>query len=156
MDDRERLYRLAKANGLEPHSRTGVPKLQEMLLDAGIEFELVDTSPDPDLEIPRPGEPKSALEGADMPEVEKTPLERTQERLKEEKEAHAEIARHKREHGELVEVLVMNPKGVHIAKADLGLHDEIGVSIKKKFRERFGVVRSVAEGLAARGLVEII
>jgi len=138
MDDRERLYKLAKANGLEPHSRTGVPKLQEMLLDAGVEFELVDTSPDPDLEIPHPGEPRGALERADIPESPKP------------------VPAPAKSQSGMVEVLVMNTKGVHVAKVDLGQHDEIGVSVKKKFRERFEMKRSVAEGLAASGLVEIL
>jgi len=140
MDDRERLYKLAKENGLEPHSRTGVPKLQQMLMDAGVEFELVDTEsergPDPDLEIPHPGAPKGELEGDDAPEPEK-PAPATP-----------------KSQSDMVEVMIM-VKSVHIQPKDMGKLDT-GVSEKKKFKDRFDMKRAVAEGLQASGQVEIL
>jgi hypothetical protein len=38
MSEREQLYRLAKERGLDPHSRHGVPKLREMLTEAGVKI----------------------------------------------------------------------------------------------------------------------
>ena len=140
MDDRERLYKLAKDNGLEPHSRHGVPKLQEMLLDAGIAFELVDTpserEADPDLEIPHPGAPKGELEGDDAPEPEKP--------------APAPA----KSQSDMVEVIVM-VKNVHVAAVDLG-RPASDTSVKLFFKERHKLTRAMAERLAGRGQVEIL
>jgi hypothetical protein len=153
MDDRERLYKLAKENGLEPHSRHGVPKLQEMLLDAGIAFELVDTpserekeiveslaevakAQDPDLEIPHPGAPKA--EKVEQPTAEA------------EKPAPAPA----KSQSDTVEVLVM-VKNVHVAATDLGRAPS-GTSVKIFFKERHKLPRAIAERLAGRGQVEIL
>lgn len=140
MDDRERLYKLAKENGLEPHSRHGVPKLQEMLLDAGIAFEMVDTpserEADPDLEIPHPGAPKA--EKVEQPTVEA------------EKPAPAPA----KSQSDMVEVLVM-VKNVHVAATDLGRAPS-GTSVKIFFKERHKLPRAIAERLAGRGQVEIL
>ncbi len=132
MDDRERLYKLAKENGLDPHSRHGVPKLQEMLLDAGVAFELADTPSerpvDPDLEIPRPGAPKADAE----------------------KPAPAPA----KSQSDMVEVIVM-VKNVHVQAVDLG-RSPSATSTKLFFKERHKLVRPVAERLAGRGQVEIL
>lgn len=134
MDDRERLYALCKEHGIEVHHKSGVAKLQQALMDAGIEFELVDTSPDPDLEIPHPVAPKGELEGDDAPEPEKTPP-----------------AAPKSQSG-MVEVMVM-VKSVHIQPKDMGKPDT-GVSEKKKFKDRFEMKRSVALSIGDK--VEIL
>lgn len=54
MSEREQLYRLAKDSGLEAHSRHGVPKLREMLEEAGIDASGI--APDPVAEEPAPVE----------------------------------------------------------------------------------------------------
>lgn len=126
MDDRERLYALAKENGLEPHSRHGVPKLMEMLQEAGI---------DPDLEIPHARAPKADLEGEDTPEPEKAPP-----------------APAKSQSG-MVEVIVM--ARVHVQPTDIGeRHSEM--STRLDFRTRTPMKRKVAEMLQAQGKVEIV
>lgn len=57
MDDRERLLALCKEHGIEIHHKSGLAKLQQALLDAGIEFELVDTEPPQEA----PPAPKSGM-----------------------------------------------------------------------------------------------
>lgn len=55
---REQLYKLAKDNGLDPHSRHGVPKLEEMLVAANVTLpsfepnEPVLTAPDEPEKLP--------------------------------------------------------------------------------------------------------
>jgi flagellar motility protein MotE (MotC chaperone) len=51
---RAELYALAKDSGLEPHSRTGVAKLEEMLTEAGVEFYASATPVEPDAEEQAP------------------------------------------------------------------------------------------------------
>ncbi len=149
MDDRERLYKLAKENGLEPHSRHGVPKLQEMLLDAGIAFEMVDTpserEADPDLEIPHPGAPKAN----DGP-VEVVPADDVYV-VDASCEEHVEPPMRD---SDMVEVLVM-VKNVHVQAVDLGRAPS-GTSVKIFFKERHKLPRAIAERLAGRGQVEIL
>lgn len=140
MDDRERLLKLAKENGVEIHHKSGLAKIQEALIDAGIEFELIDTDadrgPDPDLEIPHPGASKA--EKVEQPNVEA------------EKPAPAPA---KSQSG-MVEVIVM-VKNVHVQAVDLG-RPPSATSTKLFFKERHKLARPIAERLAGRGQVEIL
>tara|TARA_R100001086_G_scaffold211289_1_gene127195 strand:+ start:7811 stop:8227 length:417 start_codon:yes stop_codon:yes gene_type:complete len=138
MDDRERLYALCKEHGVEVHHKSGVAKLQQALMDAGIEFELVDTEsdrgPDPDLEIPHPGAPKGELEGYGAPAPEEAPPAAPKSQ------------------SDMVEVMVM-VRSVHIQPKDMGKPDT-GVSEKMKFKDRFEMKRSVALSIGDK--VEIL
>jgi hypothetical protein len=149
MDDRERLYALCKEHEIDIHHKSGVAKLQQALLDAGIEFELADTpsdrGPDPDLEIPHPGAPK-----ADDGPVEVVPADDVYV-LDASSEEHIEPPMRG---SDMVEVLVM-VKNVHVQAVDLG-RPPSATSTKLFFKERHKLARPIAERLAGRGQVEIL
>lgn len=50
MSEREQLYKLAKDNGLDAHSRHGVPKLREMLAEAEIDTSHIEAAPEAPVE----------------------------------------------------------------------------------------------------------
>lgn len=56
MNEREQLYRKAKQHGLEPHSRHGVPKLREMLEEAGVNLDSIRPNASRDAEDERKAE----------------------------------------------------------------------------------------------------
>lgn len=132
MDDRTRLLELTKKHGVvmgngNPFpSNTGLTKLQEALIDAGVEFELVETGSDRENEI----EP--------APEV-------TVER---------EEAAPKASAGMLKCLVIV--KNVHVMESDLGNNAQPGISRKLLFKDRVDLPEALAQRLHGLGKVEII
>jgi hypothetical protein len=168
---RKTLYELAKANGLEPHSRTGVAKLQEMLVEAGIPFDAPDDT-DPALaaaqaaaaaeeetltlqeEIEDDRDALTDLEesGASLEEVEaarEALSAKIEKSDKQQARAKAKAARKDR-----VDCIVM--KKVHIQLVDMGKADAFGRSEKMQPGDEVKLNRALAESLEARGQVKVV
>ena len=169
---RKTLYELAKANGLEPHSRTGVAKLQEMLVEAGIPFDAPDDT-DPALaaaqaaaaaeedeaptlqeEIEDDRDALTDLEesGASVEEVEaarEALSAKIEKSDKQQARAKAKAARKDR-----VDCIVM--KKVHIQLVDMGKADAFGRSEKMQPGDEVKLNRALAESLEARGQVKVV
>lgn len=168
---RKTLYELAKANGLEPHSRTGVAKLQEMLVEAGIPFDAPDDT-DPALaaaqaaaaeedealtlqeEIEDDRDALTDLEesGASVEEVEaarEALSAKIEKSDKQQARAKAKAARKDR-----VDCIVM--KKVHIQLVDMGKADAFGRSEKMQPGDEVKLTRALAESLEARGQVKVV
>lgn len=168
---RKTLYELAKANGLEPHSRTGVAKLQEMLVEAGIPFATRGPS-NPALEAAHEAatdeEYKISLQeeieddrdaltdleesGASVEEVEaarEALSAKIEKSDKQQARAKAKAARKDR-----VDCIVM--KKVHIQLVDMGKADAFGRSEKMQPGDEVKLNRALAESLEARGQVKVV
>ena len=170
-DVRKELYELAKANGLEPHSRTGVAKLQEMLVEAGIPFAPRGPS-DPALEAAHEAATDEEYKSRWKEEIEDdsdalTDLEESGASV-EEIEAAREALSHKIEKSDKqaarakakearkdrVTCIVM--KKVHIQRVDMGIADASGMSDKMQPGAEIRLKRELAESLEARGQVKMV
>jgi len=170
-DVRKELYDLAKANGLEPHSRTGVAKLQEMLVEANIPFEASEPE-DPALaaaqaaafaeeetlslkeEIEDDRDALTDLEesGASVEEVEAAREALSHKIEKSDKQAARAKAKEARK--DRVTCVVM--KKVHIQRVDMGIADASGMSDKMQPGAEVRLKRELAESLEARGQVKMV
>jgi len=157
MDDKTRLFELAKANGVDVHHFAGIAKIQEALIDAGVEFDLVDTDTD---RAPAPDEPEVHAE-AEAEAAPETP-EQMEARIR------AAILAEAAPVGDPVEITPAQataPAGkvkcvvmtrFQIQKRDLGIPDESGVSVKVHKGDKIDLEAGLAASLEARGQVTVV
>ena len=181
-DERKRLYDLCRENGIDVHSRTGIPKLTELLVEAGIAFEAAEYSETAHLDPEDPAYRQEKVLGAQTtdPDImddkdiiaemrdQLTQIEATSENKEEvararEKVALAtealdkKIARKKAQEarkGDRVECVALTK--FHVQKTDLGEADASGVSIKVTPGTHMMLPHGKAIGLQARGQVRIV
>lgn len=150
MDDRKRLLNLAKENGVDIHHSSGLQKIQEALIDAGIEFDLVDT---PSERPPAPDEVTEPVAEDTQSEVERLRAELAKAQEREAAMAAERKASAATSEG-LVECVVL--KKFHIQRTDLGMPDTSGQSVRVTPQTRIKLRHSLAEMLSARGQVAIV
>ena len=181
-DERKRLYELCRENGIDVHHKTGIPKLTELLVEAGIAFETADYSEtahldpedaayrqekvlgaqttDPDIMDDKDviAEMRDQLSQIEATSESKEEVERAREKVAMATEAlDKKIARRKAQEvrkSDRVECVALTR--FHVQKTDLGEADASGVSIKVAPGTRMMLPHGKAVGLEARGQVRIV
>lgn len=180
MDDKEvkrrELYELARAQGIDVHHKTGIAKLQEVLVESGIPFEAYNDDTAEQEDAPdmlganktddavldeqdelaelrdKLTEAEAAADSPDDPHV---------KALREQLSARVEgldkkLARKKAStvrKSERVNCVAL--KKFHVQKTDLGMTDHQGSSIKVTIGQKMLLPAALAASLEARGQVSI-